>query len=144
MKLIDVYTPLKGNVQKSAISILYSLLEERTSEESISHKGMPSLANHSAFILSKPYLAWYFIEIPDIKPDEFIIVGGIYLTKQREIGVSIFNTHRRQGYGLKAIKLLMGKHPGEFLANINPANEKSIELFTELGFKHIQNTYRHE
>ena len=41
-----------------------------------------------------------------------------------------------------SIEMLMEKHPRErFLANINPANERSIEFFRSLGFVHIQNTY---
>jgi len=35
----------------------------------------------------------------------------------------------------------MAKFPGKFLANINPHNEKSINLFGKLGFKRIQSTY---
>ncbi len=37
---------------------------------------------------------------------------------------------------------LMEAHPRKkYLANINPANERSIHMFEKLGFKHIQNTY---
>ena len=32
---------------------------------------------------------------------------------------------------------------GKFIANINPLNTKSIEMFERLGFKHIQNTYKY-
>jgi L-amino acid N-acyltransferase YncA len=39
----------------------------------------------------------------------------------------------------------MAKHPRpEFLANINPANARSIRMFEKMGFGHIQNTYRLE
>lgn len=68
-------------------------------------------------------------------------VGTIYLTTLREIGISIFRSHQRQGYAIQAIDLLTAAHPGKFLANINPKNTASIGMFKKLGFNHIQNTY---
>jgi hypothetical protein len=35
----------------------------------------------------------------------------------------------------------MAKHPGRFLANINPLNRPSTEMFLDLGFKQLQVTY---
>lgn len=116
-------------------TILYALLHERTPEQSISHKRMPSVADHEKFVFSIPYLAWYLIEVDG----EY--VGAVYLSDQREIGVSIFSRHRGNGYGTQAVNLLMQMHPGRFLANINPSNDASIKFFEKLGFKHIQNTY---
>lgn len=130
MNLIDVYSS-----ENEAIDILFRLLEEREPVESISHRGMPSFAQHCEFVRSRPYLAWYLIEA------DGEIVGATYLSHQREIGISIFLTHRRKGYARQAIKLLMERHPGRFLANVNPANRKSIELFASFGFNHLQNTY---
>jgi RimJ/RimL family protein N-acetyltransferase len=118
-----------------SIQILYMLLSERTKDQSISHQSMPSFVEHSSFVESNPYLAWYLIY------DHAEVVGSIYLTKQREVGISIFNHFQGRGLGKEAIKLLMHRHPGKFLANINPNNEVSIKFFNKLGFKHIQNTY---
>ncbi len=116
--------------------ILYRLLKERTPKQSISHKKMPSLREHVNFINSNPYLAWHFICTEDG------IAGSIYLTKQREIGISVFRDYLRRGYGKQAVIMLMRDHPGTFLANINPENSASIEFFKDLGAKHIQNTYK--
>lgn len=115
---------------------LYDLLAERKPEESISHKAMPSLENHFKFVASKPYKAWYYII-----GEEGEIVGSIYLTEAREIGIGIFKKFRRRGYAIDAIKRLMEMYPGRFLANINPANSASIKLFSRIGCTHIQNTY---
>ena len=116
--------------------ILYQLLKERSPKQAISHKKMPSTQEHIAFINTNPYEAWYFI----VNYDGYV-VGSIYLSKQREIGLAIFNEYQRKGYGKIAVELLREKHAGKMLANINPDNEASIKFFTGLGFKLLQQTY---
>ena len=116
-------------------SVLYDLLEQRTPEQSISHKAMPTWDDHCAFVRSQPYAAWYLIAVGNAT------VGAIYLTHQCEIGIAIFHLHKRKGYASAAVKELMRLHPGKFIANINPRNEASIRFFEGMGFAHIQNTY---
>lgn len=129
MNLVSVYD------REEAAGILYDLLSERDIEKvGISHKRMPSYEEHIAFIRSEPYQAWYLIE-------DAGYVGSIYLTRQREVGLFIFIEQQGKGYGRLAIELLRAKHPGKLLANINPANCRSIRFFETLGFEHIQNTY---
>ena len=115
---------------------LYRLLGERTPEESISHRHMPSLTEHIEFVRSQPYEAWYLIMVG------IGAVGSIYLSKQREIGVFIFRVHQRKGYGRAAVLELMRLHPGRFLANVNPANDASHGLWQGLGGRLIQVTYQ--
>lgn len=128
MNLISIY-----NVPDHK-SLLYSLLLERTPEQSISHKEMPSLSEHIRFIESEPYKAWYMIDVTEK------YVGAIYLTHFDEIGVFIFNKHKGNGYAKEAIAELMKIHPGRKLANVNPANIPSYRLFESLG-KVIQHTF---
>lgn len=132
---------------KKGINLLYFFLHQRTmeGETNISHRGIPTLRQHAAFVRSRPYRFWYFILMQD-RP-----VGSIYLTRQNEIGIYVSQQDRRQGFGEAAILQLITKHRplpeipgrrnGRFLANINPYNEASIRLFESLGFLHIQNTY---
>ena len=129
MKLESIYR--HGN----SAAVLYRLLEERTPEQSISHKAMPTYKEHMEFVESRPYRAWYLCLV-DKTP-----VGAVYLTMQREIGVFIFKAEQGKGYGEQAVKLLVEKWPGRFLANVNPKNKASVEMFTKLGFNLIQNTY---
>ena len=129
MKLVPV------SRERQAINILYDLLAERTPEQSISHKGMPTMAEHTAFVRSLPYRAWYLVQVGN----EY--VGCVYLSKAREIGVSIFEKRRGNGYATEAVTELMRKWPGRFLANINPANRASIAFFAKLGFQPLQVTY---
>lgn len=116
---------------------LYALLGERDETINISHRRMPSWTEHVKFVGSKPYKSWDFI----VSGDE--IVGSIYLSKQDEIGIFLFRKHQGKGYGLRAVKLLMARHPRieRFLANVNPRNHGSIRFFEGMDFRHIQNTY---
>ena len=125
-------------VDDSADGVLtpFRLLRERDAIANIGHREMPSWAAHRDFVASRPYTAWHLIRLDDGE-----IVGAIYLTKQDEIGIAIFKAHQRKGYGSTAVRLLMKKHSrARYLANISPANEKSLVMFGQMGFRHIQNT----
>lgn len=102
---------------------------------------MPSYADHIDFVESRPYEAWYFIQVGIVIPC-MKIVGACYLSRQDEIGVFVFSAERGHGYGRKAVQAIIWKH-GErrYLANINPQNERSIKLFEKLDFKPVQHTY---
>lgn len=117
------------------LTILYELLKERTPEQSISHRKMPTFEEHTAFVRSQPYLAWHLIQNAE---GEY--VGSVYLSKQREVGIFIFAKHARKGYGMAAVQAIL-KQWGRCLANVNPNNVASIEMFKKLGARHIQNTY---
>lgn len=117
--------------------MLYNMLAEREPHETISHSRMPTLEEHKAFVMRVPYKGWYFIHNNDA------IVGSIYITYANEIGIHITKPNRRCGYAELAIAVLIKLHKEKFyLANINPNNEKSVRLFTKIGFGHIQNTYK--
>lgn len=144
MILLSVYDPSAmrqlGGV--APIQYLFNLLAEREGADAIniSHTKMPSYARHASFVTSKPYQAWYLIveEIGDRQTP----VGAIYLTKQDEIGIHLFKAWQGYGYGPKAIKFLRNTHVRpHYLANINPANTRSIEMFKRLGFQLKQVTY---
>lgn len=138
MYLDSVYN---GNRDEN-ISLLYQLLSEREEYESISHNAMPTIKQHIDFIDRQPYKGWYIVYEKTECP-----VGSIYLSFDNEIGIAILKKYRRNGYASAAIKYLMGMHKNEpyFLANINPANDKSMIMFRDkFGFKEIQRTYKFE
>lgn len=121
-------------------SFLYQLLIERTPNESISHKGMPTWKQHEDFLNRTPYKGFYIIYKDSTTP-----VGSVYISYSNEIGIHIQYKYRKQGFGKLGIAKIIEMHPELFyLANINPLNEKSINLFQSLGFSHIQNTYKLE
>jgi RimJ/RimL family protein N-acetyltransferase len=128
VKLLNAYT------HPDAVDVLWKLLFERQRHQSISHREMPTLEEHLRFIGSHPYPYWYLIDCGDL-------VGSAYLTGRREVGIGILRAFWRNGYGRAAVNLLLEKHGRPLYANINPYNRVSIEMFAELGFRHIQNTY---
>lgn len=118
---------------------LYRLLEEAPPEQSISHKPVPTFSEHVEFVQGRPYLAWYLVGSA-----VGVLVGSIYITRRREIGLSIAQAHRRQGHGGLAVREVMRIHHDAdepFLANLNPQNEASIKFWESLGFKLMQVTY---
>lgn len=119
---------------------LFNLLSQRTPEENISHRKMPSYYEHIAFVQSEPYKEWYIIQ--NVKG---VPVGSIYVTYQNEIGIFIEQLYRGDGYASAALYGIITLNPDtKFLANINPENEKSKALFEKFGFTYIQNTYRRD
>ena len=123
-------------ISKSDYRFLYNLLKERDSRANISHKKMPTYAEHVKFVMSRPYSKWYIIIHKNKK------VGTIYLTKQNEIGIFIKNKMQDKLIGQKTLEILMEKNPRKrYLANVSPKNKKSIRFFTRNGFKLIQYTY---
>lgn len=124
-----------SGITKEACQTLYELLSERDDTINISHREMPSYASHVAFVKSQPYMAWYLMQV------DGEIVGSIYLSKQREVGLFVFRKHEGKGYGKEALAMLQKYWPGKLLANVNPKNERSIEFFKGQGFKLIQATY---
>ena len=124
------------------MEILYRLLSERKPHESISHEAMPTFFQHGVYVTSRPNRHWWFIVDPN-NPDYVDVIGILGVTRQNEISIAIAEKHRRKGWAEKAIKGLLALYPNiDFLANINPANDKSIALFSKFGFKHVQNTYK--
>ena len=128
MKLVDVYN-------YTDYITLYDLLKERTANQSISHKKMPTLDSHINFVNSRPYRAWYFMLVENSH------VGAIYLTHKNEVGISILKERRRNGYASQALAMLRKKHKGKLYANINPKNKASIAFFKKHGFTPLQVTY---
>jgi RimJ/RimL family protein N-acetyltransferase len=132
-----------------AEKILYEILRERSSEKdqnvNISHKLLPTWAEHVAYVAKRPYRYWYLVY------NQGSPVGTCYLTKLNEIGVFIFNQARGRGFGFKSVAALVqnhtplpetkGKRSGSFIANINPKNSRSIKLFEKLGFTQKQIIY---
>lgn len=143
MKLIPVDP---GN--EAHLKVLYELLAERTPEQSISHKKMPTWEEHVAFVKEKCdpynfgcYEAWYLLDEVPSAADGQCFVGSAYLTHDNEVGIAVFERFSRQGFGPHAVQFVMQEHgPRRYLANVNPLNEPSRKMFEKLGFKTIQHT----
>ena len=144
MKLLDVNEPTTGIPE-----FLWELLRLRMDmpHVNISHHRMPTMREHLEYVENHPHRAWYIIA----EPDAGEWVGTIYLTQRNEIGIHILPKWQRRGFAREAIKRIMALHtplpakPGErvanFLANVNPDNYISHQLFRSMGAKPIQVTY---
>lgn len=136
MKLISIYINHPGIGRREAIKFLWDMLLERDPIANISHRRVPSFAEHKAFVEDRPYISWYLIEHADAW------IGSIYLTSNYEIGIFLKKEAQGQGLGKWAVQELMKIHgAGRYLANIAPKNIRSQDFFTHLGFKLIQYTY---
>lgn len=129
MRLVDAYN------YPDAATYLYALLLERPAEANISHRSMPTAAQHLRFFHSRPYAVWYLIQCEDG------IAGSVYISKQAEVGIFIFKAFQGRRLAKKAIKELRRLHPGRLVANVAPKNKRSHSLFKGLGGKLIQHTY---
>jgi len=136
---------LPVNTVADAACYLYALLLEREPYQNISHKAMPTVDEHLAFVRSNPYADWCLIEVDGDRT--FIgtkrhIAGATYITRQREIGIFIFKKFRGNGYGKVAVKEMVNRHGfgTKIFANIAPTNERSRKMFEKLGFRLIQHT----
>ena len=126
-------------VSKNDAKFLYGLLKERESDVNISHKKMPTYAQHIKFIESKPYSKWYIIILGNQK------IGSAYLSKQNEIGIFITKNMHAKKLGTTTLNILIKKNRRKrYLANINPKNKKSISFFKKNGFELIQHTFELE
>ena len=127
------------------LNFLYQLLVERPESANISHQELPDFDEHVMFFKSQPYYKWLMIEV------DCALVGAVYITWRNEIGISIEADCEGCGYGSDALEHLIkrfrplpanpGVCNGRFVANINPENVRSIELFKRIGFRHLSNTY---
>ena len=132
IKLLSIYREMQ---KQNTYQVLYDLMKEATPEQSISHKELPTMQEHILYIDRKPQRYWYFIYAGKE------IVGSIYLSKRREIGIRIFNQYQHYGFGYDAVRELKRLHPGRMLANINPKNVVSKRFFRKLKAKLLQETF---
>jgi RimJ/RimL family protein N-acetyltransferase len=157
IRLLDLYEGT--GIRAGALEFLYELMKERQTEPevNISNHGLPTFEHHRAFWTRRPYRVIHLIEAIDFKvtapkldwSDAWI--GYVSATQRNELGIVLLKAWRGHGFGSAALRAFMTMHqpleavPGErsahWLANINPANERSIATFGKLGFKLVQQTY---
>lgn len=161
IKLLDLYEGT--GIRSGALEFLYELMRERQAEPevNISNSGLPTFEHHRAFWTRRPYRAAYLIEFAAETPEQARSAGGfiapvwvgyVSATNRNEIDIVLLKDHRGRGIGPEAVREFTRRHQplqaqagerrGHWLANINPANERSIKTFTKLGFRKIQETFQ--
>lgn len=113
---------------------LYNLLQQR--KQSISHKRMPTYAEHIAFIENHPYREWFLIYLRDTP------IGSLYLGLDNSVGL-----HFIEGYDvyLKPIIIIMEQlltplpplksiRSESFFFNIPPGNRRLRRILEDSGY----------
>lgn len=135
-----------------AVDILWEMLEVRSEERdplvNISHRSLTSRTEHEAFVSSNTFPIWYLVR----SDGEWL--GYVSLTERNEISIMLLPWGRGKGFGARVLRKFIAEvepfpakpsvRSGHFVANINPANERSQRLFRRAGFELIQHTYRLE
>jgi len=118
---------------------LYALLIERLKrpEINISHRKMPSRANHRKFWESGPY------KIVEVIIANGWLAGYWYLSKQNEIGIRLHQKYDSAEVNGRVLDHILFSVPRkELLANVNPANTILADALMARGFSVCQHTYR--
>ena len=125
---------LKEVTERNA-EFLYDMLKERDPTINVTHKKLPSFNKHLEFIKSKPYDAWYIIEIESKQ------VGHIYIDNKNRIGWFIKREFKGFGFVIPAFEELKILHKRKnYLGKVNPNNFEAQNLLTKLKFV-LKNTY---
>lgn len=118
---------------------LFHLLATRDPKANISHRQMPTMEEHVAFIKAHPYCFWGIVNVDGIDR------GAVYLSHGDEIGLHLANEHVGQGIGRAVVAQLMEDFPRKFYhVNVAPENTTSREFFAKMGFTICQFTMRYE
>ena len=87
-------------VTEDNAEFLYEMLKERDSTVNVTHQKLPLFNEHLEFLKSKPYDAWYIIEIESKQ------VGHIYIDNENRIGWFIKREFKGFGFVIPAFEEL--------------------------------------
>ena len=123
------------------VEFLYHLLIAR--KYTISHESIPSMEDHSCFVLNHPYRFWNLI-LQDDTP-----IGSFYIGEDNSIAIDLLYSSKKL-YCI-IIKLVLSKYKplpaiksvrsSSFIFNISPSNKTLKASLILLGMKHIQSTF---
>ena len=142
----DPYVPYltfeKISPTETQISILYELLAKR--DYGISHKNLPSMAQHQDFVVNHPYRSWYLIW------QNKSCIGNLYISPQNTVGLHLdpkestefledILSYVRANYApLPEVKSIRSRG---FVIHVAPENTALIQALDRLGKKIIQLSY---
>ena len=122
-------------VTEDNAEFLYEMLKERDSTVNVTHQKLPLFNEHLEFIKSKPYDAWYIIEIESKQ------VGHIYIDNKNRIGWFIKREFKGFGFVIPAFEELKILHKRKnYFGKVNPNNFEAQNLLTKLKFV-LKTTY---
>ena len=133
-----------SNISKEPdnVLLLFNLLLARST--SISHTSRPNFKDHSDFVATHPYSAWYFV-MADGEP-----VGSCYVKDDNSIGLNAeFEDYKELS---SLLQLLLNRHvpkpeiksvrPAYFYINVSSGNAKLQQQLADIGLNPIQLSFR--
>jgi len=125
---IKDFVKLKEVTEEDA-KFLYEMLKERDSIINVTHKKLPSFAQHLQYIKSQPYDAWYIILVESKK------VGHIEIFSDDRIGWFLKKEFKGFGFVIPAFEELKKLHKREkYIGKVNPKNFEAQNLLIKLKF----------
>ena len=126
---------------ESQIEQLYSFFEKRKYQ--ISHNVTPSIIDHTEFVKSNPYLAWYLAYKDDA------LICSVYVQNDNSIGVNLLEGF--EGCFIPIIDFIKNLHEplppiksvrrGSFFVNVSPKNLKLLQYLETLNVEEIQRSF---
>jgi RimJ/RimL family protein N-acetyltransferase len=113
------------------VAYLYAILYRRMSEPkfNISHRRMPTLRQHWAFLKSRPYEQHYLIMSGEV------LLGACYVSHHDEVGIWLSTEHRRSGLGSHILDQIIKRRGRQrLIANVAKTNLPSLMFFLRNGF----------
>ena len=126
------------------IRTLYKILEKRSIN--ISHRSLPSYADHKRFVLAHPYRFWYLIS----ENNNFI--GNTYILRSNSVGITLLNEIERVTPVIiteimkrhKPLSEIKSVRTATFDFNASPNNVDYISALKKMGAKLTQVTFSFE
>ena len=127
--------------EASQIDVLYDLLKNRI--YNISHEAMPTLEQHTDFVLSEPYRAWFLVFIDD-QP-----IGSVYLQDDNSIGMNLAEQSlplvdaclRFVFDNFQPMQGKLSRVRKDFHINVPNENNELKSILSELDLAPVQVTY---
>ena len=122
--------PRLKKIDESDFKFLYELLQNKKNIQNISHNKMPTYEEHVKFILQEPYTNWYIIT------SVFGKIGAVYLSKNNEIGINIFEKYDSYLIKEAVFQQVIEKNSSKtFSVNINPKNHQMKDFLEKFNFR---------
>lgn len=129
----------------SNIQFLWKLLVNRPEEERISSNKEVTYIEHEQFATNHPYRSWLILE------NHGLPIGAAYTTFNNEISIKLIPTvfsnelfRASLDYVLRQQRPLPAKpsvRPNNYVINVNPKDERTIEALRDMNQKVIQLTF---
>ena len=124
------------------VSTLYGLLKAR--RHSISHTGLPSYDEHSAFVFNNPYRHWYLVS------QHATMLGSIYVQFDNSVGINFLRDIESDELSsiiaslkelVQPLKPLPSLRFANFFINVPHSDTRLQSCLEDIGYDPVQVSY---